>query len=57
MSPTPAMRQNSIMPKVHAPLGTLVIAMTVMCYLATLAIGGMVLINRACRQMDLGHRW
>ena len=41
------MPQNPIMPKVHGPLGTLVIAMSVMCYLATLAIGGMVLINRA----------
>ena len=41
------MPQNPIMPKVHAPLGTLVIAMSVMCYLATLAIGGMLLINRA----------
>ena len=40
-------RQNTIMPKVHAPLGTLVIAMSVMCYLACLAIGAMVLINRA----------
>ncbi|MDH3743309.1 MAG: ABC transporter permease, partial [Hyphomicrobiales bacterium] len=39
--------QNSIMPKVHASLGTLVIAMSVMCYLASLAIGGMLLINRA----------
>jgi cell division transport system permease protein len=40
-------RQNTIMPKVHAPLGTLVIAMTVMCYLASLAIGGLLLVNRA----------
>lgn len=40
-------RQNAIMPKVHAPLGTLVIAMSVMCYLACLAIGGLLLINRA----------
>jgi cell division transport system permease protein len=41
------MPQNPIMPKVHAPIGTLIIAMTVMCYLATLSIGGMALINRA----------
>ena len=40
-------RQNAIMPRVHAPLGTLVIAMSVMCYLASLAIGGLLLINRA----------
>ncbi len=39
--------QNAIMPRVHVPLGTLVIAMSVMCYLASLAIGGMLLINRA----------
>ncbi len=40
-------RQSAIMPKVHAPLGTLVIAMSVMCYLASLAIVGLLLINRA----------
>ena len=39
--------QNTLMPKVHAPLSTLVIAMSVMCYLASLAIGGLVLVNRA----------
>ncbi|MGI9465368.1 MAG: cell division protein FtsX, partial [Aestuariivirgaceae bacterium] len=49
-SPQPAslpQQQNAIMPRVHAPLGTLVIAMSVMCYLASLSIGGMLLINRA----------
>ena len=46
----PAERPNAVMPKVHAPLGTLVIAMSVMCYLASLAIGGMLLINRAVDQ-------
>ncbi len=38
---------NTLMPKVDAPLRTLGIAMTVMCYLACLAIGGLLLINRA----------
>jgi cell division transport system permease protein len=39
-------RPGAIIPRIQPPLGTLMIAMTVMCYLATLAVGALVLVNR-----------
>ncbi len=39
-------RPGAIIPRIQPPLGTLMIAMTVMCYLATLAIGALILVNR-----------
>src|SRR5262245_47473325 len=42
-----AHRPESIIPPHAAPLRTLVMAMAVMCYLAVLAAGGLVLINRS----------
>ncbi len=38
---------NSLMPRTQMPLRTLMISMTVMCYLACLAIGALLLITRA----------
>lgn len=40
-------RPEAIIPPKEAPLRTLVMAMAVMCYLAVLAAGGLVLINRS----------
>lgn len=40
-------KTNGLMPRSQMPLRTLKIAMTVMCYLACLAIGALVLITRA----------
>ena len=40
-------KSNGLMPRSQMPLRTLMIAMTVMCYLACLAIGALVLITRA----------
>ncbi len=40
-------RASGLMPRSQMPLRTLMIAMTVMCYLACLSIGALVLINRA----------
>jgi cell division transport system permease protein len=42
----PRRRPGAIIPRIQPPLGTLMIAMTVMCYLATLAIGALILVNR-----------
>jgi cell division transport system permease protein len=42
-----AHRPEPIIPARAAPLRTLTIAMTVMCYLACLAAGGLILINRS----------
>ena len=42
-----AMSTNSLMPRTQMPLRTLMISMTVMCYLASLAIGALLLITRA----------
>ncbi len=39
-------RPGDIIPRIQPPLGSLMIAMTVMCYLATLAIGALILVNR-----------
>jgi len=39
-------RPGAIIPRIQPPLGSLMIAMTVMCYLATLAIGALLLVNR-----------
>ncbi len=39
-------RPGAIIPRIQPPLGSLMIAMTVMCYLATLAIGALILVNR-----------
>ncbi len=44
---TALVETNTVMPRVQAPLRTLVLALTVMCYLAAIAIGAMLLINRA----------
>jgi cell division transport system permease protein len=38
---------NPVVPRTHAPLRTLVIAMSVMCFLSTLAVGTLLLIERA----------
>jgi cell division transport system permease protein len=40
-------RQNAVIPRAQPAMRTLMIAMSVMCYLASLAIGGLILINRA----------
>jgi cell division transport system permease protein len=40
-------RQSPVIPRSQPAIRTLVIAMSVMCYLASLAIGGLILINRA----------
>jgi cell division transport system permease protein len=40
-------RQSAVIPRAQPAIRTLVIAMSVMCYLASLAIGGLILINRA----------
>lgn len=39
-------RPGAIIPRIQPPLGSLMVAMTVMCYLATLAIGALILVNR-----------
>ena len=39
--------RSGLMPRAQAPLNTLMTAMTVMCYLACLAIGALVLVTRA----------
>ena len=41
------LKQSGLMPRSQMPLRTLMVAMTIMCYLACLAIGALVLINRA----------
>ena len=38
---------NPVVPRTHAPLRTLIIAMSVMCFLSTLAVGTLLLIERA----------
>ena len=40
-------RQSAVIPRSQPSIRTLMIAMSVMCYLASLAIGGLILINRA----------
>ena len=40
-------RQSAVIPRSQPAIRTLMIAMSVMCYLASLAIGGLILINRA----------
>lgn len=40
-------RQRPVIPRSQPAIRTLTIAMSVMCYLASLAIGGLILINRA----------
>ena len=40
-------RQNTVIPRAQPAMRTLMIAISVMCYLASLAIGGLILINRA----------
>jgi cell division transport system permease protein len=45
---------GSIIPKSAAPLRSLIAVMTVMCFLAVLAVGAMVLINRAVAQWASG---
>src|SRR5262249_47040264 len=47
MSEQTSHRPEPIIPPKAAPLRTLVMAMAVMCYLAVLAAGGLVLINRS----------
>ena len=45
--PAAPAHRNPIVPKTHAPLRTLIIAMSVMCFLSTLAVGTLLLIERA----------
>lgn len=45
---------GSIIPRSAAPLRSLIAVMTVMCFLAVLAVGAMVLINRAVAQWASG---
>jgi cell division transport system permease protein len=40
-------RQSAVIPRSQPAIRTLMIALSVMCYLASLAIGGLILINRA----------
>lgn len=40
-------RQSAVIPRSQPAIRTLMIAISVMCYLASLAIGGLILINRA----------
>jgi len=40
-------RQSAVIPRSQPAMRTLMIAISVMCYLASLAIGGLILINRA----------
>jgi cell division transport system permease protein len=47
MSTPPDLRAGAIIPPEAAPLRALTVTMTVMCYLACLAIGALILINRA----------
>ena len=47
MTDQAAYRPEAIIPPDAAPLRTLTLAMAVMCYLAVLAAGGLVLINRS----------
>lgn len=47
MKPAPPMVPGPIIPPEASPLKTLTVAMTVMCYLACLAIGALILIDRA----------
>jgi cell division transport system permease protein len=47
MSATPNARPRPIIPPEAAPLRTLTVTMAVMCYLACLAIGALILINQA----------
>jgi cell division transport system permease protein len=47
MTNTPEVRKGHIIPPEAAPLKALTVTMTVMCYLACLAIGALILINRA----------
>jgi cell division transport system permease protein len=47
MTSTPEIPKGHIIPPEAAPLKALTVTMTVMCYLACLAIGALILINRA----------
>jgi cell division transport system permease protein len=47
-------KPGSIVPKAAAPLRTLTAVMSVMCFLAVLAVGAMLLINRAVEQWASG---
>ena len=47
-------RPGPIIPPEAAPLKTLTVAMAVMCYLACLAIGALILVDRA---VDAWTRW
>jgi cell division transport system permease protein len=47
-------RPGSIIPRSAAPLRSLIAVMTVMCFLAVLAVGAMLLINRAVAQWASG---
>ena len=47
MTGNPGFRRGHIIPPEAAPLKALTVTMTVMCYLACLAIGALILINRA----------
>jgi cell division transport system permease protein len=47
-------KPGSIVPKAAAPLRTLTAVMAVMCFLAVIAVGAMLLINRAVEQWAEG---
>jgi cell division transport system permease protein len=47
MTNTPEFQRGHIIPPEAAPLKALTVTMTIMCYLACLAIGALILINRA----------
>ena len=47
-------KPGSIVPKAAAPLRTLTAVMAVMCFLAVIAVGAMLLINRAVAQWSEG---
>jgi cell division transport system permease protein len=51
---TKALKPGSIIPKAAAPLRSLIAVMAVMCFLAVLAVGAMLLINRAVAQWASG---
>ncbi|MBG1233706.1 cell division protein FtsX [Aestuariivirga litoralis] len=54
MSDQPSAKPSPVFPRRVAPLRALIITMAVMCYLACLAIGALVLINRATQSWTQG---
>ena len=52
--PVPRARPSPVFPQGQAPLRALTVTMAVMCYLACLAIGALLLINRAAEAWTQG---